>query len=220
MDRASGPIPQAAPVAAFDLDGTITWADAFTSFLRARAGRGIFWSRVIPLAPLFPAYLAGVVDRKALKELFAQRLLGGGAVEKVAKQAEDFWTHIGAKLLRADALAEIERRKALGDRIVIVTACPEIVAAPIARRLGAELIGTRLAVHDGRLTGDIEGENCRGAEKVARLEAAYGPDFALAAAYGDSSGDRELLARAEDGRYRVFRDGPRPALLATMALWL
>lgn len=175
---------------------------------------------MLPLAPLFPYYLLGAVDRKALKEIFARKLLGGGAVEKVAKQAEDFWTHVGAKLLRADALAEVERRRALGERIVIVTACPEIVAAPLARRLGTELIGTRLVVRDGRLTGEIEGENCRGPEKVARLEAAYGPGLALAAAYGDSSGDKEMLARAADGRYRVFRDGPRPALLATLALWL
>jgi phosphatidylglycerophosphatase C len=216
------PSPDASsvPIAAFDLDGTLTWADAFTSFLRARAGRRIFWSRVLPLAPLFPAFLAGALDRKALKERFARRLLGGGAVDKVEIQVEDFWTHIGAKLLRADAVAEVERRRAGGERIVIVTACPEIIAAPLARRLGADLIGTRLVVRDGRLTGDIEGANCRGAEKVRRLEATYGSGLRLAAAYGDSAGDRELLARAEEPRFRVFHDGPRFALASTIALWL
>ncbi len=209
-----------APVAAFDLDGTLTWADAFTSFLRTRSSRAAFWAAVAPLAPLFPAYLAGRLDRARLKERFATACLGGALATAIDEEAEAFWDGLGRELLRADGLEELERRRAAGDRVIVVTACPEIVARPLARRLGVELLGTRLAVVDGRLTGRIEGGNCRGAEKVARLEALCGPDLRLAAAYGDSAGDRELLARAADGRLRAFRDGPRHPLAATIALWL
>jgi phosphatidylglycerophosphatase C len=89
---------------------------------------------------------------------------------------------------------------------VIVTATPEIVVAPIARGLGADLlIGTRLAF-DGadRFTGAFEGENCRGPEKVRRLQAAFGPDVRLEAAYGDTDGDAEMLALAEERGMKVF----------------
>ena len=93
---------------------------------------------------------------------------------------------------------------------MIVTACPEEIAAPFARGLGADiLIGTRLEYDDeGRLTGNLAGENCRGLEKVERLKAEFGDDFRLEAAYGDTDGDREMLAMAEHPGFRVFEDAP------------
>src|SRR5690606_31254600 len=163
--------PAGPPVAAFDLDGTLTWADAFTTFLRTRETRLAFWARVAPLAPLFPAYLLGRLDRARLKERFATAFLRGAAAADVAAEAAAFWEGPGGRPWRADGVAELERRRAAGARVVIVTACPEIVAEPLARRLGVELLGTRLEVADGRLTGRIAGANCRGAEKIARLAA-------------------------------------------------
>jgi phosphatidylglycerophosphatase C len=208
-----------APIAAFDLDGTITWADAFTSFLRFRHSRASFWARAVPLVPLFPAYLLRRLDRRRLKERFATAFLGGVELAAVEKEIEDFWAGPGAGLLRTDALAELERRRAEGLRIIIVTACPALVVAPLARRLRVELIGTRLEVADGRITGRIEGENCRGREKVVRIGAHCGPDVRLKAAYGDSSGDLEMLAEAEEPAMKPFRDGPPFPLAATIALW-
>jgi phosphatidylglycerophosphatase C len=60
----------------------------------------------------------------------------------------------------------------------------------------------------GRITGALDGPNCRGPEKVVRLQAAFGQDVRLAAAYGDTAGDREMLAIAETRGYRVFRAKP------------
>jgi phosphatidylglycerophosphatase C len=52
--------------------------------------------------------------------------------------------------------------------------------------------------NDGRLTGELAGANVRHDEKVRRLEAWLGKDQAIELwAYGDSGGDRELLARAD-----------------------
>ncbi len=89
---------------------------------------------------------------------------------------------------------------------MIVTASPEEVVAPFARRLGADrLIGTRLRFDsEDRVTGAFDSENCRGPEKVARLKAIYGEGVRLAAAYGDTAGDREMIALAEEKGYRVF----------------
>ena len=95
-------------------------------------------------------------------------------------------------------------------RRIIVTASPEIVVAPFARGLGADdLIGTLFAVDtDDRITGDFEGPNCRGPEKVTRLRERFGPGMRLQAAYGDTSGDTEMLAAAEEPYYRVFTERP------------
>jgi phosphatidylglycerophosphatase C len=51
---------------------------------------------------------------------------------------------------------------------------------------------------DGRLTGELASPNVRREEKVRRLEAWLGDDGPVELwAYGDSDGDRELLARAD-----------------------
>ena len=66
----------------------------------------------------------------------------------------------------------------------------------------------------GRLTGRLDGPNCRGPEKERRLRAWLtdrGLEKATLWAYGDSRGDRELLAladRPELVRGRVI--GPEP----------
>ncbi|MFR5796938.1 MAG: haloacid dehalogenase-like hydrolase, partial [Christensenellales bacterium] len=64
---------------------------------------------------------------------------------------------------------------------VIVSASPEFLLAPIAAQLGARLIASRV----DPFTGQYDGENCHGAEKVRRFQAEFGgarPD----AFYSDS----------------------------------
>src|SRR5581483_9290555 len=66
------------------------------------------------------------------------------------------------------------------------------------------VLGTRLEIDgDGRLTGRLDGPNCRGPEKVERLRAWLGGDGDVTVhAYGDSAGDRQLWEFA-DHAYRV-----------------
>ncbi|MGH6955454.1 MAG: HAD-IB family hydrolase, partial [Caulobacteraceae bacterium] len=129
--------------------------------------------------------------------------------------AQTFAAELGRTLLRPDALRAWNRWRDEGARLVIVTASPETVVAPIARGLGADrLIGTRLAFDaQGLVTGDFEGENCRGPEKVRRLREAFGEGVALAAAYGDTDGDAEMLALAEEKGMKVFNGVERRARL-------
>jgi phosphatidylglycerophosphatase C len=58
------------------------------------------------------------------------------------------------------------------------------------------------------VVGSLDGENCRGEQKVARLREVFGPDVHLAAAYGDTSGDAEMLAIADEKGFRVFKGKP------------
>ena len=113
-------------------------------------------------------------------------------------------------MLRPDAVQAWRNWRAQGALMVIVTASPEALVQPFARGLGADLlIGTRLeADESGRITGRFVGANCRGPEKVTRLRQAFGEDLALAAAYGDTAGDREMLQQAEVAGYRIFKGRP------------
>ena len=95
-------------------------------------------------------------------------------------------------------------------RLIIVTASPDIVVAPFARGLGADdILGTPLAFDSrDRVTGAFASPNCRGPEKVVRLRATYGEDLVVRAAYGDTDGDTEMLAIAQEPYYRVFKGRP------------
>lgn len=198
-----------APVVAFDFDGTLTIRDSYTAFLKWRSGGRRY---AIGLARLAPALLAYLVhgDRGRLKAAATREFLRGASRERLEAEVREFAERTSRKLLRPDAVAAWRRWRTDHVRLVIVTASPTLVVAPFARGLGADLlIGTELAfdAHD-RLTGAFSTPNCRGPEKVARLKAQFGEGFELKAAYGDTSGDREMLAAAEIQGFRIFRATP------------
>jgi phosphatidylglycerophosphatase C len=197
------------PIVAFDFDGTITVRDSFRAFLRWRAGPLGYAAGLVRLAPAALAYLARP-DRGALKAAMVGVFLKGVARGTLEAEAEAFAEHAAPRLFRPDALAAWERHRAEGALLVIVTASPDLLVAPFAARLGADrLLGTRLVFDaEGRVEGALHGLNCRGAEKVVRLEAAFGPGLRLAAAYGDSAGDREMVAIAGAGGVGVFKGRP------------
>jgi phosphatidylglycerophosphatase C len=201
--------PGQRPVVAFDFDGTLTTRDSFTAFLAWLAGpaRGI--PGLLRLAPALAAY-AAKPDRGRLKAAAIKEFLAGMTPAELAQRAESFAEAEAARLLRPDAVQAWSRWRDGGALMVIVTASPEAVVAPFARRLGADLlIGTRLQLDArGRIDGALLGANCRGPEKVERLRSQFGAGLVLAAAYGDTAGDREMLEMATVRGYRVFKRKP------------
>jgi phosphatidylglycerophosphatase C len=196
-------------VVAFDFDGTLTVRDSFTAFLRWRAGPLRF---VAGLARLAPASLGYLIDRDRgrIKAAATREFLGGLTRAELESQAHDFAARHAERLFRPDALATWREWRERSVSLVIVTASPTALVRPFADMLQADaLIGTELAYDDhDRVTGGFLTPNCRGPEKVTRLEARFGPDLRLAAAYGDTAGDREMLAIAETPGLRVFTARP------------
>jgi phosphatidylglycerophosphatase C len=196
-------------IVAFDFDGTLTTHDSFTAFLRWKAEPFAYLAGLVRLLPHLLAYCVRR-DRGRLKAAAAAHFLGGMSAEELSAAAEAFAMERAQSMLRPDAVQAWRNWRAQGALMVIVTASPEIMVRPFARALGADmLIGTRLVLDEaGRITGRFDGLNCRGPEKVERLKAAFGEDIVLAAAYGDTSGDREMLRLAEVKGYRMFKSKP------------
>ncbi|MBV9511240.1 MAG: HAD-IB family hydrolase [Caulobacteraceae bacterium] len=197
------------PIVAFDFDGTLTTRDSFTAFLRWRIGPGRYAAGLLRLLPDAVRYLIDH-DRGRIKARAARVFLGRSTEAEIAEAAARFAEARARKLLRPDAVRAWRRWQADGARLVIVTASPETLVAPFARGLGAEaLLGTRLAFDaQGRFTGRLDGANCRGPEKARRLRGLFGAEVKLEAAYGDTDGDREMLALAEEQGFKVFRGAP------------
>ena len=207
--EAERPSRQPAMIVAFDFDGTMTVRDSYSAFLRWRVGQAAYAAGLAAMAPAVIAYLAHR-DRGRLKAVATRQFLLGRPLALLEREAEDFCAAHWARMMRPDAMACWNDWGAKGAHRVIVTASPAVTVAPFAQRLGAEaLIGTRLAVDSqGLITGAFASPNCRGQEKVDRLRAAYGEDLRLAAAYGDTSGDREMLEIADHKGWRQFKRRP------------
>jgi phosphatidylglycerophosphatase C len=187
------------PVAAFDLDGTLTQRDTLLPYLLRAIGHRRTY-RAILTCSMFLAQAAtlGGPHRDRAKAALLHRILAGVPLAPLAEAAESFADHVVAHGLRPDVRGRVDWHREQGHALVLVSASPELYVAPIGRRLGFDaVLATRLEVGaDGRLTGRILGANCRGPEKVVRLREWGGDALTVAYAYGDSAGDREMLALA------------------------
>jgi phosphatidylglycerophosphatase C len=197
------------PLVAFDFDGTLTVHDSFRAFLRWQVGERRYAAGLFKLIPDAFSYLFHR-NRGRLKAAMVRIYLKGMTREALEQATAAFAAEAAPRLLRPDALMAWRRWRRDGARLVIVSASPEQLIAPFARGLGADLVlATRLEFdHHDRLTGRLDGSNCRSEEKVHRLREAFGEDVRLAAAYGDTAGDEAMLAIADGQFMKVFTARP------------
>jgi phosphatidylglycerophosphatase C len=190
---------EARPLAAFDLDGTLTHRDTLLPFLRQAVGRGPTYRALLASAlPLARAAAFGGPHRDDAKAAVLRGVLAGAPLGGLTEAAEAFADHVVAHHLRPDVRERVDWHRREGHELVLVSASPELYVTPIGRRLGFDaVLATRLEVDAaGVLTGRLLGNNCRGPEKVARLQEWRRDGLVVAYAYGDSPGDREMLALA------------------------
>lgn len=193
---------QRVTVAAFDFDATLTRRDTVVPFLRRLAGdRGLALGLLARSHRLAPAAIRR--RRDTLRELATQQVFRGRPIAEVEAHAQEYGDRIHAVGLRPDTAARLAWHREAGHRVVIVSASYEQYVRVVGGHLGVDaVLATRLEVDGDRCTGRLLGPNCRGPEKLARLRT-WLADDGLALhdvtlwAYGDSGGDRELLAAAQ-----------------------
>lgn len=190
----------AVDVAAFDVDGTLTVRDCVKPFL-LRVGGWSAVSRALLTRPVASLGAAARRDRDRFKELLVGGVLRGRKVAAVEELGEQFAEQVEAGWLRTDTLARLRWHQRAGHRIVLVSASLGPYLRPLGRRLGVDdvLCAEPLRAGDEFADG-LDGANCRAQEKVRRLDAWLATrrwEHATVWAYGDSAGDRELLARAD-----------------------
>lgn len=205
-------------VAAFDVDETLTIRDCVVPFLLRVGGRvRLVAGLARRVRRAVPALVRG--DRDTLKALAADSVFAGRPAGGVDLEGKQFAEEIVRSWLRPEAVEQVRRHQARGDTTVLVSASFTSYLVPLGGALGFDgVLGTELEVgDDGRCTGRLVDGNCRGQEKVRRLDVwldanVGGRDAVEVWAYGDSSSDRELLASADVGTL-VGRD-PMPEVPA------
>ena len=89
-----------------------------------------------------------------------------------------------------------------GHELILITASLGCYARPAAEELGFDhVIAVELTSHAGRLTGEMSSRNVRGSEKARRLREWLGSSEAEIWAYGNSSGDKEMLLMADHEKW-------------------
>ncbi len=202
-------------VAAFDVDGTLTTTDCVVPFLRRTVGAPTLVGRMLR-SPLVLARAGVRRDRDALKAASAAATFRRLPLAVVEADAAVFAREVHERGLRDDVVESLRRHVDEGDTVLLVSASFEVYLRPLAALLGVhDVLAVRLEVDDaGILTGGLDGPNCRGPEKVARLhrwldDHAGGRSAVHLSAYGDSTGDRELLADADEAHWVGRREMPR-----------
>jgi phosphatidylglycerophosphatase C len=194
-------------VAAFDVDGTLTRSDCVRPFLERLVGR----RGLLAIPVRHPVEFAMSVvhrDRDRMKELVVGHAYRGSAVDEVAEVGRRFAAHVADSMLRDDVVARLRWHQSVGHRTVIVSASLRSYLAPLGAALGFDaVLCTDVVSVDGRYTSELDGGNCRAAEKRTRLRRwldIEGLADSTLWAYGDSSGDREML---DDAHHPVWVRG-------------
>jgi HAD superfamily hydrolase (TIGR01490 family) len=199
--------PVRATVAVFDFDGTISHRDSTVAFCLMTVPFWRLGPALVRALPRLAGYSLGLVTRERVKESLLTALFRGVDEAHLRRRAATWAVHDLPRLVRPRALARVRWHQSQGHRVVLVSAALEMFLEPWARAVGIrDVLATRLEVRERRLTGRLLGHNCYGKEKVDRLRELLGDLGAVELyAYGDSRGDREMLAVAEHRAYRPFR---------------
>jgi HAD superfamily hydrolase (TIGR01490 family) len=192
-------------IALFDLDHTLlpidsdfTWGD-FT--------QKIGWTDPVEFKrrndQFYEHYKAGTLDIHEYTR-FATDAVRAKGPQVAAEAHAKFMAEVIGPEIQPQALELVEKHRAAGDEVVIVTATNEFITAPIAKAFGVEeLIAVKLARDgDGWITGDIAGVPSLREGKVHRVAewlGLRGLDWERAEItfYSDSINDLPLLERVD-----------------------
>ncbi|MBQ7413884.1 MAG: HAD-IB family hydrolase [Prevotella sp.] len=190
-------------IVACDFDGTLTTRDTFVAFIRDVFGdRKFLWGflrHTLLLVKMFIGFCPG----GEVKERIFAYFFKGMSLDEFDSHCQQFAASHHS-LLRPLGIAAITQAQQEGAEVVIISASIDNWVQPFFPNV--RVIGTKVEVKDGCLTGRFLSSNCFGQEKVNRLLTVYPQrsDYHLTA-YGDSKGDRELLAFADESYYKPFR---------------
>jgi len=194
-------------IAFFDFDGTITTKDTLLEFIKFTKGTMAFYVGFLLYSPFLVAYKLKLISNQTAKEKVLAYFFKGMPVPAFEEKCLAFAKQVIPGLLRPKALEEIKQLKEQGVQVVIVSASPENWIRPWASQVQAALLGTRLQTENGLLTGKIFEQNCHGNEKVKRIKACYQlSDYSQIYTYGDTSGDKPMLALGTNQHYKPFRN--------------
>lgn len=214
-------------IAIFDMDRTITKRGTYTEFLLFAATRRQRW-RLILLPLLLIALLGaglGTVSREHYKNIAFRLMIGRSiAASSLASLTRIFAARTIQYNTHPDAREQIALEQGRNCMVVMATAAPEYYAEEIGRLLGLNAVIATVQRRDsaGDYLAVIEGANCYGEEKLARIKrwmSAMGYDRTKTSIrfYSDHISDAPIFEWADSAV--VVRPGRKLRALANQNEW-
>ena len=185
-----------------DFDGTLTTRDSMMSIIIYQRGRLGLVLALLRILPWLILMFMGRYSNQRTKERLLHNCFGQLTEEEFnvfCQRFADSHRHI----LRKDLYDKLMEAKKNGDEVVVVSASPENWVSRLVPEF--KVLGTKMEFNP-RFTGRFLTPNCYGQEKVNRILQAY-PELKTdrniyhITAYGDSRGDKEMLAFADEPHY-------------------
>lgn len=194
--------------ALFDIDNTIIKGDSmvrFIPFVLLRHPLLIFYIPVLFIYALL--FVLHIISMEAAKGVFFYPV-------RFLSQSEqkEFFEKGVLKCAFPEMLDTVRGHRKDDRSILFVTASPEAYMRFFKEEGWCdEVIGTRLAFKNGRYRGKVIGGNCRGGEKVRRIneylaENNLSIDFEHSYGYSDSKSDTPMLSLVKN-RFRINKSG-------------
>ncbi len=183
-------------VALFDFDGTLTEKDAYLSFIKYVHGWK-FYLGFFLLSPILVLFYLKIVKRTFAKETTVALFFRNWSREKFSDYALSFCATQIPGMLRKEAIQRMNWHKSQGHRVVVVSANFREIIEVWCKKNGLELLCTELEIQENKITGKFSRPNCYGPEKVHRISEVLEPKAHELFSYGDTNGDKEMLALAD-----------------------
>ena len=192
-------------LALFDLDGTITSKDTMIEFIRYVRGSWKLYLSYFVLSPVLLGYKLKLIANDKAKQMLLHYHFSGEKEAQLRGWGAIFCQEKFLRMQRKAAIGKLRYHQEQGHEVVVISASLDIWIKPWLAAEGLRFLSTEAEWENGRFTGRFSGANCYGAEKVRRLQEILNPDdYEVIYAYGDSSGDKEMLGLADQPFYRKF----------------
>lgn len=183
----------------FDLDKTVIATSSALAFGRPFYRDGLITRRDAVKGAFAQLIfkIGGADDQQMIRTRdYLAELCKGWKVEQVRQIVSETLHELIDPYIYAEAVELIEQHQVAGRDVILVSASGEEMVRPIGLLLGiTDIVATRMAVVDGRYSGEID-FYAGGANKVTAirdLAATRGYDLADSYAYSDSISDAGLL---------------------------
>lgn len=193
-------------IAFLDFDGTVTEKDTLLEFIKFQKGAKRFWLGFLLNSPVIAAFKLGFISNHIAKQRVLRHFFSNTSEESFRLAATKFAQERIPQLVRKKALHEIQTLKQNNTDVVIVSASAENWIRNWCDSLGLHCVATRMEVVDGKITGRFQGLNCYGEEKVRRIRESFDlASYQEVYCYGDTEGDKPMLALGHFRFYKPFR---------------
>lgn len=188
------------PIAFFDFDGTLTTGDTLMPFIKFVVGKPTYYAKLILLSPILIAYFAKLLRNDIAKKIVLKQYLADYHIDELFAKGQRFSEEVIPAMLRPAGIERLRWHQAQRHECVLVSASLDVYLKFWADSEGfSSVICSSLEISSlGYVSGTLDGENCHGEEKVRRINKSIGQiSDRVAYAYGDTPGDKPMLAIAE-----------------------